>query len=245
MATNKISKNVIMLVVVLVIILVIIGFFKYLNSGEKAKITTNGKSEIKTAPEFVSVYIMVETLNDSAQIAKDENAKISENVLIALLKTGLEKKDIETVSYNIYENYIWDGQKQKKEGFKVSNNLKIKVKNIDLTGKVVDVVIDNKALVQGINFEISLETENKLKKETLAKAAQDAREKAEALAEGSGGKLGKLVGLNDNEFYYQPYPIYAYTESTGGAVDAKRAATNIQPQELTVTGNVNAVYEIK
>lgn len=240
-----INKDIVVLIVVLAIILVITGFLMYSNSGEKAKITTNGRSEIKIAPEFVSVYIFIETLNDSAQIAKDKNAEISENVLTALLKTGLEKKDIETVNYNIYENYIWDGEKQKKEGFKVSNNLKVKVKNIDLTGKVVDVVIDNKALVQSINFEISLETENKLKKEALAKAAQDAREKAKALAEGSGGKLGKLVGLSDNQFYYNPYPIYAYAESIGGVADAKRAVTNIQPQELIVTGNVNAVYEIK
>lgn len=244
MTKMAINKNVVVLIVVLAIILVITGFFKYSNSGEKAKITTNGQSEIKTAPEFVSVFIIVETLNNSAQIAKDENAEISDNVLIELLKLGLEKKDIETINYNIYENYIWDGQKQKKEGFKVSNNLKIKIKNIDLTGKVVDVVIDNKALVQSINFEISLETENKLKQEALSKAAQDAREKAEALAEGSGGKLGKLVALSDNQFYYQPYPIYAYAEN-GVAGDVKRAVTNIQPKELTVTGNVNAVYEIK
>ena len=239
-----VNKNVVVLIVVLAIILVITGFFKYLNSGENAKITTNGRSEIKSPSDYVSVYIIVETLNDSAQIAKDKNAEISENVLTALLKTGLEKKDIETINYNIYENYIWDGEKQKKEGFKVSNNLKIKVKNIDLTGKVVDVVIDNKALVQSINFEISLETENKLKQEALAKAAQDAREKAEALAKGSGGKLGKLVALSDNGFYYQPYPIYTYAES-GVADNVKRAVTNIQPRELTVNGNVNAVYEIK
>lgn len=245
MVTNNINKNVIILVVILITILVIAGFLMYLNLGENAKITTNGQSEIKTAPEFVSVYIIIESLNDSAQIAKDENAEISDNVLTELLKSGLERKDIETINYNIYESYTWDGQKQKKEGFKVSNNLKIKVKNIDLTGKIVDVVIDNKALVQNINFEISLETENRLKQEALAKAAQDAREKAKALAEGSGSKLGKLVELSDNEFYYQPYPIYAYAEGSGAVGDVKRAVTNIQPRELTVTGNVNAVYEIK
>ncbi|MEK6872696.1 MAG: SIMPL domain-containing protein [Nanoarchaeota archaeon] len=61
----------------------------------------------------------------------------------------------------------------------------VKIKDSNLVGRAVDVVIDDEGLVQNINFEISKETENTLKKEALTKAAQDAREKAEALAEGS------------------------------------------------------------
>ena len=100
--------------------------------------------------------------------------------------------------------------------------------------------------MQSINFEISKETENNLKKEALAKAAQDAREKAEALAEGSGGRLGRLVELSTEEFYYNTYPIYTLTEGSKTAdAEVRKAATNIQPQKLTVSGNVRAVYAIR
>lgn len=235
-------------ILVLIIAIFVIGFLfrDNLGFGEKTKVTTQGQSELTTDPDFVSVYFLIETLNDSAQIAKDENAEISEEVLSGLLELSLKKEDIETVNYNIYESYKWENNQQKREGFKVSNNLKVKIENLELVGRVIDVIIDNKALVQSINFEISKETENNLKKEALAKAAQDAREKAEALAEGSGGRLGRLVELSTEEFYYNTYPIYTLTEGSKTAdAEVRKAATNIQPQKLTVSGNVRAVYAIR
>ena len=244
----EVSKNTI--IVVLALLLIVAGglFLKgnlgFVEKGEKTTITTQGQSEITTNSDFVSVYILIETLNNSAQVAKDENARISDDILTGLIKLGLERKDIETVNYNIYESYKWEGNQQKKEGFKVSNSLKLKIKDNNLIGRAVDVVIDNKGLVQNINFEISKETENTLKKEALTKAAQDAREKAEALAEGSRAKLGKLVELSTEDFFYNPYPIYARAEADDVNV-LEKAVTNIQPRELTVTGNVKAVYEIR
>ena len=237
-------------IIVLVLVLIVVGGFLFRDNlsfggkGEKVTITTQGQSEIKTDPDFVSVYVLIETLDNSAQIAKDENARISDDILTGLIKLGLEKKDIETVNYNIYESYKWENNQQKREGFKVTNLLKLKIEDSNLVGRAVDVVIDDKGLVQNINFEISKETENMLKKEALTKAAQDAREKAEALAEGSGEKLGGLVELSTEEFYYNPYPVYARAESEAVGL-LQKAATNIQPQELTVTGNVRAVYEIR
>lgn len=244
----ELDKNTI--IIVLVLLLVVVGGFFLMGNlnfggrGEKTTITTQGQSEITTDSDFVSVYILIETLNDSAQITKDENARISDDILTGLIKLGLERKDIETVSYNIYESYKWENNQQKREGFKVTNSLRAKIKDNNLVGRTVDVVIDNDGLVQNINFEISKETENTLKKEALTKAAQDAREKAEALAEGSGGKLGKLVELSTEEFFYNPYPIYARAGVEDTSV-LQKAVTNIQPRELTVTGNVRAVYEVR
>lgn len=247
MSINKTAKTGI---IIIIILLAVIGFLLFKNFdfgfGGKTSITTQGQSELTTDPDFVSVYFLVETLDDSAQIAKDKNAEISEKVLNELSNIRISKEDIETINYNIYESYRWDGEKQVKEGFKVSNNLKVKIEDNELVGKTIDVIIDNKALVQSINSEISKETENKLKKNALAKAAQDAREKAEALAEGSGGRLGRLKEISTEEFYYQPYPIYARAEGVSMDVgEVRKAATDIQPRKLTVTGNVRAVYEIR
>ncbi|MEK6872697.1 MAG: hypothetical protein AABW90_01640 [Nanoarchaeota archaeon] len=56
--------------------------------------------------------------------------------------------------------------------------------------------------------------------------------------------MGRLVELSTQEFFYNPFPIYARAEAEDAGL-LQKTATNIQPRELTVTGNVRAVYEIK
>ena len=83
-----------------------------------------------------------------------------------------------------------------------------------------------------------------MKAQALKEAAEDAQNKAEALASGSGGKLGKLVSLSSQDFGYYPYPLYARAEGASSA-DAVKAATNISPQELTITASVQASYKLR
>lgn len=234
--------------VILVIAFLAIGAYLLVNFNGLGTggnlVSASGTSEIKTNPELVSVYISVETLKDSAQDAKDANTEISNNVINGLVSFGLERKEIQTENFNIYEDYSWENNRQKSNGWKAVNTIVVKTENFDKAGTIVDVAVDNGAIIQGINFEITQETENKLKAQALEQAAGDAKTKAEALAKGSGGKLGSLVSVTSQEFDYRPWPIYSYAES-GTSSDAKAAATNIQPKEMTITANVQASYKIR
>ena len=232
--------------VILLVAFLIVGAYVFVNNkGTEQVITSQGSAEITSKPDFVQVYVNIETVNDSAQDAKDANAEVSDKVITGLVKLGFDRKDIETENFNIYQDYTWENGRQVSRGWKTTNNLKIKVKNFDQTGKVVDVVVDNKGLIQYISFELSKEHENELKAQALEQASQDARTKAEALAKGSGKKLGNLVSITSSDYQYYPYRFY---ESVGVATDevqAKSAATNIQPTSLTVSANVEASYKIR
>jgi uncharacterized protein YggE len=104
-------------------------------------------------------------------------------------------------------------------------------------------------LVSYINFELSDEKQNEYKKEALKKASSDARDKAEAIALGQGKKIGRLVSLENQEFFY-PGPVVYYEGATAVASgadageSAKRAALNISPQEIEITASIKAQYKI-
>ena len=230
--------------VILVVAVMAIGAYLYVNaplvSGET--ISVSGQSEITTMPDFVSVYILIETNNSSAQSAKDRNSEISEKVMDELRRLGFSNDEIQTVSWNVYEDYSWNQDGRKFEGYKVSHLIKVEMKDYKFVGNVVDRVIGAGALVQSINFEITKERENELKAQALEDATKEAKRKAEAIASGSGKRVGKIVSISAGESYYYPYPFYDYAVR---ASDVKEAVTQISPRQLSVNGNVQVVYQLR
>ena len=237
------NKN---LLTILVALVVIVGLVLYFNSvKERTTLNVSGTSTIEAVADEVSVYVGIETLKDTAEESKNENSEISEKVLSALEYAGIDKDEIETSSYNIYPDYDWSSGSQKLKGYRTSNILKIKTKDFDKVGRVVDVSIDNGATtIQSINFELSEDKQNELKQEAISKASEDARVKAEATAQGLNAKLGKVKQVTISDYNYYPYP-YFMADSTVGIAEARKAASvEISPTKLEVTANVNVVFEL-
>ena len=115
--------------------------------------------------------------------------------------------------------------------------------------EIVDAGIDAGALVSSINFELSDEKQNDYKAEALSEASADARKKAESTASGLNKKIGKLVSVQSEEFYYPgPIPIYAKAEGGGdaaAATEARQAAVNLRPQDIAVTASVRVEYRLR
>jgi len=235
------------IVTVIVIVGVLTGVFLLIGQtsvGEKNTVSATGTAQMTVPPDEAVVYLLVEARDASADNAKNKNARISDDVLTALIKVGVERKDIETENFNIYPEYDWSNEKQTLKGYVASNTMKVTVKDFNNVGKIVDAAVDSGALVNYINFELSLAKQNDYKVSVLANASQDARRKAEAITSGLGKKLGDLVSVQSSDYGYMPYPLYARAESAGAA-EVKSVATNIQPKNLEITATVTASFEIK
>ncbi len=230
--------------ILIAIIILLVGGFLFYNSSvrEKTTINVNGESTISAVADEVSVYVGIDTLKNTAEASKDENAEISDNVLTALIKAGIKREEIETSSYNIYPEYDWSTGNQDLKGYRTSNILKIKTTDFTKVGKIVDESIDAGATtIQSINFELSQEKQNQIKTEAISKATEDAKVKAEATAQGLGAKLGRVKSVTISDYNYYPYPIY--TLESGA--DVKQAvSTEILPSSLDVRAMVNVVFEI-
>ena len=220
MASQKINLTAI-IIVVLIIVSAFAGFYLYQSGKDKTTITTTGNFQTKALPDQTLIYLLVQTKASTAQQAKNDNAKISDDVLTALLKIGLERKDIETENYNIYPDYNWTSGKQEIIGYTASNSMKITTKDFDIVGKIIDASVDSGALVSYINFELSPAKNNEYKALVLANASQDARNKADSIAAGLGKRIDRIVSVSTSDYYYQPYPLY---RAEGATADVKEVA---------------------
>jgi len=221
------------------------AFYQIANVGSNT-VSVDGTSNIKATPDLVSVYFNAQTRGNTSKEANDNNAEMVDEILTALIKQGFERKDIQTESFNIYEDIQWINNKQVSKGYIATQQLKIELATNEASkiGDVIDAGVDAGATLNYINFELSTAKQNEYKAQALKEASEDATIKAEAIASGLGKKVGKLVSISTSNFNYNPWPIY---ESVSGVADvamAKQATTNIQPSEQDVNARVSAVFKI-
>jgi len=247
------SIKITVIVVCAVIVLASLGgflYYKLQRPSQEKTISVQGNSVLKVQPDLVAVYINVETLNSSSDIAGTENARIVEDLKVKLIMAGFEKKDIETQNYDVAPDYDWSNGNQRLRGYKAVHSLKVSVSSdkTDMIGKAVDAATSTNSLVLGISFELSQDKNNEYKAQALKAAGQDARTKAEAMAAGLGLKLGEVQSVSSQDYIYSPWRMY---DAVAGAVpmaansEASKVATDIQPGQREVSANIAVIYTLK
>ena len=120
------------------------------------------------------------------------------NTFIKDLKgLDIEKEDITTTSYNIYPRYDYNSGKQTLRGYEVSQNVSVKIRDLEKVSDVLSLVSKNNLnQVGGLNF--TFDDPEELKQEARVLALGNATEKAEALADVAGVKLGKIVSFSES-----------------------------------------------
>ena len=229
---------------VLVAALLIVGIYLFSMSGPV--VSAQGFSTLTVQPDKASVYLSVESRSESAQSAKEAHDTIMDDVITALIKLGIERKDIQTVNYNIYPEYEYTNGKQRQIGYIATQQLIIKTNDFDDVARIVDAGVSAGALVSTINFELSQDKQNEYKKQALESAGKDAEAKASATAAGLDKKLGRLVSVGSQDFNY-PGPIVYYDRAIAAesSISAQRAAADIAPRDLEVSASVNVQYKLR
>jgi uncharacterized protein YggE len=243
------SVQITLIIAAAVIILTIIGIVYFNSTSTSDTIQVNGQATSKVSPDLISVYFNVQTKGATSKEASDANTLIVNKLTANLVALGFSESDLTTESYNIYPEYDYTNG-QKFLDYAATNSLKIElpVSQKSKTSSVVDAGTNAGAGISYINFELTPALQQSAKKAAIENASIDARTKAEALASGFNKQLGRLVSVSLDQFNYNPWPIYASSDSSGGGVSgapaAKSAAANINPSNQDVSASVTAVYKL-
>lgn len=249
MADKNVTKSIIIGAVALIAVLFVVKalFFPNINDTPDRTITSTGTAELRTEPNQAEVDFNIEVLKPTAEEASNE-AKKKSNAVISVLKS-MEGVKVETISYNVWKKEDWTEDGSVFKGYVATYSLKATTSSFDNVGQIIDAAIDNGANgISNVQFTLTPEEEAKVKREALKKAGIDAKSKAEAIAEGVGLKLGDIVSVSSQDFYYPPiFYAKAAELSVAESVDAEAINREImvEPKELTVTATISVVYETK
>ena len=235
------SLNLTILVPLIVIALVLTGCDSVVKSEVKpaaGEITVIGKGEAVGKPDQAQVQVGVDILADSVEAAASQNQAVINEIMSALTAQGVEPKDIQTTNFNVWVEQIYlEGQTPQVGGYHVSNQVNVTIREIDKVGEVLSAVIGAGANnIFGISFSVA--DPATLEAEARAKAMEDARARAEDLAQLGHVELGEVKLIS--EVIAQTGPPFVAFEQP-----AAMEAPSIAPGQLTFQIQLQVTYNIK
>lgn len=198
-------------------------------------LSIDGQGTGTAAPDMATVTIGVTTQGKDAAKAQNDNAWVSNQIQAAVRGLGIEEKDIQTRNYSFYPNYSTDkDHRNEVTGYTVNNSVIVVVRDIKLTGKVIDAALSNGANeINSLDFSAS--DTKAVRKVALLNAVQDARDKADIIAKGLGKRIVGIQNVSESTGYIETRRFGANMLMA----DAKSAATPIAPGSLSLTANVH------
>lgn len=198
----------------------------------RTQIAVSGTGRVFVAPDTaiasIGVEITAPTLAEATKQASDAMTK----VINAIKAQGVDAKDIQTTSYNIYPitSEPKEGETPKITGYRVTNIVTVKIRDIDKTGAVLDAAITAGAnSVNSVMFTVNDPSKAETEARTLA--VKDAMAIAQTLATAAGVKVGAIIAITELSGGVQPIYKSAYAESAVGGAGPVETGQN----EIAVT----------
>lgn len=244
--TNLVTQVVVITLVIALLILLIPWKFANwgtVNIGSTHSITVQGKATSQEQNQIARFTAGVTAINSDKQAATQEvNQKIID-IIAAVKSFGIADQDIQTQSISVFqmeEPYGEPGRQITRQGqWRASNDIQITLRDLNKASELAGLLTGSGATnVYGPNFMI--EDLGQAEIDLLNQAIENGRQKAQALAEYQGQKLGKIITLVEDG---SVSPIFNKGMADGLASGMGGAA--IEPGSATVTKSVSVTFELR
>lgn len=176
---------------------------------------------------------------ETAEAALSANTAKMKAVVAGLKDSGIDPKDIQTSNFNVNPRYTSprDGTAPVIDGYSVSNQVEILIRDLKSLGGLLDKLVGLGAnQINGLNFVVSkAET---LKDDARKEAVANARRRAELLATAAGAEVGEVVQIAEEVSYGGPRPMMA-------ARAAKADSVPIEGGTETLEARVTVTWKLK
>lgn len=213
--------------------------------ADETKLTVTGNGSVTVTADCVTITLGVEeTAKEVSEAQNSVNTRINA-IYDALLAAGLESKEIGTDRLSINAEYDYSSIRgtQKLTGYTARNTLKIQTDKLDQAGAYIDAAFDAGAnTLDYIRF--SARNTEEAQQQALRLAVQQARAKAETLADASELKIASVVSIEEETNAYGGYGSGAIYTNARMDSAAPEASTMVQASSLEVTATVTMEFAL-
>src|SRR3990167_7576321 len=210
---------------------------------EDQTITVMGSSEKQKKNERATYSAGITVTNSDKATAVSEANEKSARITQAVKQFGISEEEIKTSTINVMqdqESYYDNGILRYRPGnWRVNINIEIVLKDIKRINELTNLLTSLESTdLYGPN--LSLDSSNEDEAVLLASALENAKEKAQAVVESSGRKLGKLIRVVES-VGQNIYPI-TYSAKAGGMGGG---GAEIEPGTTTLSKMVTATFRLE
>ena len=212
--------------------------------ADETKLTVTGNGSVTVTADCVTITLGVEeTAKEVAEAQNSVNTRINA-IYDGLLAAGLESKEIGTDSLSINAEYDYPSRGNPKlRGYTARSTLKIQTDKLDQAGAYIDA-----AFAAGANtldyIRFSARNTEEAQQQALRLAVQQARAKAETLADASGLKIASVVSIEEETSAYGGYGSGAIYTNARMDMPAPEASTMVQASSLEVVATVTMEFAL-
>lgn len=205
-------------------------------SGTRLDISATG--EVSRVPDIARIGAGVVTQAKGATEALAQNAQQMSRVIAALKRAGIAERDIQTSSISLNPEYRYvDNQQPVLTGYRASNEVSIRFRDIAETGSILDALV-----AQGANQingpMLGIDKPEQALDEARKLALTNARARAELYARALGKKVTRILSISESGAAI-PYPMPMARMQVADA-----AETKIAPGEQTLSVSVSVSFEL-
>jgi len=201
-----------------------------------------GDSIVQAQPDTAILTISVVTQNRSAITAQQENAAKTDEVVRVLKTVAGAGSEIKTSGYSLQPQRVYkEGQPPTISGYEARNSVTVTLNDLSKVGSVIDAAAQAGSNdVAGIAF--TLRQDRPARDRALGEATREAMSKAQVIAQALGGRVVRIVEVQEEDFRQRPpVPIY----QTEGFMAAKTMATPIEVGSLEISSRVQVIAEVE
>lgn len=209
-------------------------------------LTVMGQAESSARPDEAVVRLGTVAQAEHASAAQEQVNEVMTRAIEAMRELGVREESITTVGLSLHPVYSQQPPRPMQDqpiepriiAYRASNTIQVRLSDLGKIGEVIDAGVSSGANnVEGITF--GLKDDTAARNAALRDAAQQAKAKADAIADAMNLKIDGVLEISEGGVQVMP----KYYEMARGAV-AMDAATPIQPGQVQVNATVTVTYRI-
>lgn len=198
-------------------------------------ITVSATGTVTAEPDEATISSGVSSEAKTAKDAMSANSSAMRKVISELKNEGVEAKDIQTTQFNVEPVYVYpkEGQPPVVTGYRVTNMVGVRVRDLNRLGGVLDkLVVVGANQMSGINFEVS--KAEVLKDDARKDAVANALRRAKLIAAASGAEVGEVIQIVEDMINVGPRPV-VFARDKASMAEAAPIERGSQQLESRVT----------
>lgn len=206
------------------------------------RVMVAGDSIVQAQPDTAILTISVVTQARNALEAQQQNATKTDAVIRALKAAAGAGAEIKTSGYSLQPQRVYkEGQPPTITGYEARNTVTVTTGDLNKVGTIIDAGSQaGSNEIAGIAF--TLRQDRAARDRALSEATRVAVSKAQVIALALGGRVVRVVEVQEDGFQQRP-PVPIYQAEFGMKRDA--VATPIEVGALDITSRVQVIAEVE
>ena len=228
---------------VLSVLLAVLLLAVPVTASADSEITVNGTGETLVSADMAVISLGVNARDKDVLKAQAKVNEAIASIRTALIENGVAEEDINTDYINIYAMYDYANGSEELTAYNANSNLAIRVLKKEAVGQLIDIAFEAGAnTLNGITF--SATDTSSAKANSLKLAFEDAKAKAEILAEAAGLHIIGIENIREGNSYSYDSGIANFSRQE--VMDAKAVGgTVVQAAKISVTASVTVTFDVR